>query len=109
MENSRNLREKERRLIAKLISDGNMEQIVDEGWPQWRVVELKDGGMGSLRFLGVVGGKPLKNAGELEFLDSDGVMVSVALLTNQNGQPAELDVFKADFSAVIALPSFDVP
>ena len=63
--------------------------------------------MGSLR-LWVPGATGVQRFGaavaELEFTDSDGVPVSVSLYVDQEGRPFELDLFKADFSALRRLP-----
>jgi len=68
---------------------------------------MDDGGMGSLR-LWVPGATGVQRFGaavaELEFTDSDGVPVSVSLYVDQEGRPFELDLFKADFSALRRLP-----
>ena len=106
MVNSRPMRQREQQIISVLLSRAHLQQVVDRRWRDWLVVELDDGGMGSLRFVrdDVVGA--LKIVAEVEFADTDGVLVSVALLADKRRQPAELDVFKVDFSPLIALPDF---
>jgi hypothetical protein len=90
-------------LITRLIVAAGLESTVDKSWSDGQVVDLADGQMGSLRFVGSRHTDRLKKESELELVDADGVRVSVALLVDQSGRLAELDVFKADFSAVVAL------
>lgn len=101
---SRQMTHREIQLVGALLSQARFDLSVAENWPRWKVVELSDGGMGSFRFdrSRVVG--QLRKASEVEFLDQDGVYVSVALLVDQENQPSEVDVFKADFSEVQRLP-----
>ena len=65
------------------------------------VEDMLDGGMGSLRFssdeprrLGAV-------VAEADYVDMDGVPVSIVINVDQNGQLFELDIWKVNF-----LPSF---
>lgn len=70
------------------------------------VVNLDDGGMGSLRFSTAVDASRFGgNVAEIEFQDSDGVHVSAALYVDQYGNPFELDMFKADFSRLNKWPT----
>lgn len=70
------------------------------------VVNLDDGGMGSVRFSTAVDASRFgDNVAEITFNDTDGVHVSVALYIDQYGNPFELDVFKADFSRLNAWPT----
>lgn len=65
----------------------------------FRLVEdMKDGRMGSLRFVGSHDRRFGECVGEAEFDDADGVTVSVALNADQRGELFELDVWKVDFS-----------
>jgi len=72
------------------------------------VLELDDGGMGSIRFIHSTedqtqiqfGG----NVSSLSFKDSDGVEVSVALYVDQFDRPYELDFWKKDFSRLVKIP-----
>jgi hypothetical protein len=62
------------------------------------VEEMNDGGMGSIRFVGSPDRRLGRCVGEVEFYDSDGVTVSVALNVDQRGELFELDLWKVDFS-----------
>jgi hypothetical protein len=59
---------------------------------------MKDGGMGSLRFVGTNDRRFGRRIGSAEFNDTDGTLVSVALNLDQYGELFELDLFKVDFS-----------
>ncbi len=103
----------------RLLTDREVEIItalIDAADPQWahlkhnlsgsKVTEMDEGGMGSLQFqyddsLDRVFGE---NISEAEFIDQDGVTVSIALLLDYHGRLFELDSFKGDFSRLIALP-----
>ena len=67
---------------------------------------MKDGGMGSLHFF--TDTKDPKFGGsvaEYEFKDEDDIPVFVTLMVDQNGEIFELDMFKGDFSPLIAWPN----
>ncbi len=70
---------------------------------------LDDGAMGSLRFSERgqdKGDRKLgKKVAELEFMDADGIPVSAVLFLDEAGHLFELDIFKADFSPLITIPS----
>jgi hypothetical protein len=70
------------------------------------VQDMDDGGMGSLHFQAVKRtdrrlGRALIKA---EFLDLDGVPVSIVINLDDRGDLFELDVWKVDFSKLIAFP-----
>jgi hypothetical protein len=44
---------------------------------------------------------------ELYFLDEDGILVSVSLNATSEGKPAEMDVWKVDFSPLKRWPKQD--
>jgi len=71
-----------------------------------RVVrEMTDGGMGSLRFLSDREQRVRHRAlSKAEFCDSDGVVVSVELTTDQFDDLFELDLWKVDFSPLQRFP-----
>lgn len=71
-----------------------------------RVVEMSDGEMGSLKFARTDGeehrlGKTISRA---EFMDEDGVTVSVVVNLDEDGHLYELDVWKVDFSPLKRWP-----
>src|SRR5437879_8898357 len=56
------------------------------------VHEMNDGGMGSLRFVGVDDRKFGSITAEAEFPDDDGIPVSAAVIIDQYGELYELDI-----------------
>lgn len=72
------------------------------------VEPMSDGGMGSLAFAPISKSRRFGwTAAECTFFDQDGVPVSAALNLDQEGEPLELDLFKADYSALVRWPSAD--
>jgi hypothetical protein len=69
-----------------------------------RVEPLEDGGMGGLE---IRKGAFITRFGiaECHFFDADGVPVSVSLNATHDGKPAELDIWKIDFSPLIRWPN----
>jgi TonB family protein len=99
----------ERRLIRAVFAH-TVDLTVEADWlTRLRVRTLDDGGMGSLLLhLGEGDASPGRQFGqtvaEVRFSDADGVPVFVALNLDQHGMPYELDVWKADLSAVREIP-----
>jgi hypothetical protein len=69
---------------------------------------MNDGEMGSLRICEdetpSAGRQFGSKVSEINFVDSDGIPVTAALLLDDDGKLFELDVFKADFSPLLAIP-----
>lgn len=71
-----------------------------------QVRDMNDGGMGSLEFAG--GRRPLgRLLVEADYLDCDGVLVSIALNADQSGRLYELDMWKVDFAPLKEFPTPD--
>ena len=69
-----------------------------------RVENMDDGRMGSLLFRR--GASITKFAvSEVFFVDEDGVLVTAALNTTEEGEPVELDVWKANFKPLKRWPA----
>ena len=69
------------------------------------VKSMKDGGMGSLRFITNTTNPKLSSvAAECLFHDSDGIKVSATLNLDQNGQLFELDIWKVNFDPLLKWP-----
>ncbi len=68
-----------------------------------RVRDMADGGMGSLSFQP---GSSVTRFGlaELFFIDQDGILVTASLNATREGKPAELDIWKVDFSPLKRWP-----
>ena len=68
---------------------------------------MNDGGMGSLQFRADCPKDSIfvNVVSEAEFIDSDGTLVSIALMLDGDNQLFELDIWKVDFSPLITLPA----
>jgi hypothetical protein len=71
------------------------------------VRDLSDGGMGSIEFLGAAPNmrRHAQCAAEADYMDSDGIPVSIAVNVDQNGRLFELDIWKVDFGKLRNYPS----
>ena len=103
----RDLRDDELAAIRKMISYSDLREVFEEQLARMKVQTMPDGGMGSIQFYN---GRPrslLEYGGgvvEAAFRDADDIPVSVTRNVDKNGELFELDVFKADGSAVIRYP-----
>ena len=94
----RALRDHEKPLVSAILEAAGFELS-----EHLRVVDMEDGGMGSLLFQ--TGASIAKfGVAKLYFLDEDGVLVSVELNATREGKPVELDVWKVDFSPLKRWP-----
>ncbi len=109
MKSLRNLSSQERAVITALLQ-GKPETVhFIDALDDFAVKPLADGGMGSLSFVP----KGIENVSRSfghqlslgEFTDSDGVPVSVAVNVDSQGQLYELDVWKVNFSPLLAWPA----
>jgi hypothetical protein len=108
MSNARSASPQELAVIAELAQHGAPKVGAADTLRDLQVRPMSDGGMGSLLLLprgcpeaGRVLGETIASA---EFIDIDGVPVSVTLNSDRHGQLFELDVWKADFSPLRAWP-----
>jgi len=70
-------------------------------------VDLRDGGMGSIRFVAEPD-QPRKMGRELvtaHYIDEDRVPVSISINVDQNGRLFEMDFWKVDFSPLRRYPT----
>ena len=104
---SRGLTEPEQRLITTMLSVTGSGQAVLNQLDSARVVEMSDGEMGSLKFVRENSNeRRLGQAiSEAEFIDEDGVTVSVVINLDEDGYLYELDVWKVDFSPLKRWPN----
>ena len=101
---ARPLREEEIELVLSLLHrttySGNLKDILQSS----RVVDMKDGGMGSIRFVRAeprILGSVLQEA---QYTDEDGICVSIAINTDNMGDLFELDFWRVDFSPLKRYP-----
>ena len=100
----RPLRPIERDLIERMLTWENAE--VDAKLSSSLVEDLQDGGMGSVLFL--TPGKSSRHLGKAvaraEYIDEDGVPVSIVINVDQDGELYEVDFWKVDFSPLRRYP-----
>jgi hypothetical protein len=72
-----------------------------------QVRDMDDGGMGSLKFAGGDHRSLGSCLVEAEYLDRDGVPVSIVLNSDTNGLFYELDMWKVDFAPLHEYPDFE--
>ena len=102
-EPGRPLRPEETALIRALLVGVYPAEALEGALRGSRATDMQDGGMGSIRFLG---SGPLGMAlVEAQYLDSDGVLVSIAVNADKQGQLFELDFWKVDFSPLRRYPN----
>jgi hypothetical protein len=101
----RSLRPEEAALIRALLSGIYPPQTLESSLRSSRVSDMQDGGMGSIRFLG----SKSKTYGtvlvEAEYVDSDGVPVSITVNADKQGQLFELDFWKVNFARLKRYPN----
>lgn len=107
MESIRKLWSKEERLLEFLISRSSIP--ISENWRSGLLVRpMDDGGMGSLCLFPngeVVEGRVFgQRVSDYQFTDLDGVVVIASLNLDNKGNLFELDIWKTDFSKLIAIP-----
>src|SRR6266436_2872977 len=102
----RKLRKEEADLIAAMVRNSPEANTTLRSLPEHLVKEMKDGGMGSLRFKGTNNRERRfgKKIAEAEFMDEDGVLVSVVVNLDNSDELLELDIWKVDFSPLKRYP-----
>ena len=109
MSANRPLRKEEMELINAMVRESSKANEIVGSLSERLVEDMKDGGMGSLRFSSAdrrIRGFGKKIA-EAEFNDEDGVLVSATLNVDDTGALFELDIWKVDFSPLKRYPKFD--
>ena len=103
---ARPLSSHERMVIKKMVSATDRADYFIEKIPFYRVENMNDGGMGSLKFINADGKECLvgENLIVASFFDTDGVLVYVFIDLDERGEISELDVWKTDFSPLNSYP-----
>src|SRR6266404_6570699 len=102
----RPLRASDRARLEHMLSSNHNILPLLAGVERALVQEMKDGGMGSLRFWQkdgenrILGGVPA----EAHFRDADGMLVIASVIVDQTGAVYELDLWRVDFSPLIRIP-----
>jgi uncharacterized protein DUF6984 len=94
-------------LITQILRGTTFELRVVHDLADVLVEDMADGGMGSVRFHSAMRGTRRfgQQIAEASFVDEDGVPVSATLNLDQNGDLFELDLWKADNSALRRYPA----
>jgi hypothetical protein len=105
-ERRRRLRPEEIALIAKLLKTDSTKSAFRAVCSDYHVQEMSDGGMGSVRFLAPFDANRRfgDEIAKAEYVDQDGVMVSITINADQHGDLYELDFWKTNFSPLIRYP-----
>jgi hypothetical protein len=96
-------------LKALAVAAGLPAQLIScDALDAYRVRDMLDGGMGSIRFAteGEDRGGARFSVAEISHQDIDGVPVSFALNLDDHGEPWEIDSFKADNSPLRQPPPY---
>jgi len=94
------------KIVQKIAGDASFK--VPDNLSEFDVLELKDGGMGSIAF--VRENKPYKERklggviGKFDYKDSDGVDILMHLFKDEDGFLYELDVWKGSLEPRISYP-----
>ncbi len=101
VEGGRPLKPDERRIVQALLSFGNSVKNIENA----RVIDMNDGEMGSIRFVGPDGRRRSRAIAEAQYLDQDSISVSIELNVDEENELFELDFWKADFSPLRRYPA----
>jgi hypothetical protein len=108
--NSRFLTESEKNILIKLLERSSYKKLL-VSIKEYRVKNMKDGGMGSIKFLSTKYNENERLFGEViaeaEFVDIDGIIVSITLNIDKNSELYEMDFWKVDFSPLKSYPTPD--
>lgn len=103
------LTQSEKALVGALLRRGSPLPLPANWLDKALVSPLEDSGMGSLLFRpdnsSCEQRRVICQYSEIRFRDLDGIEVSASLNLDEQMQPFELDVWKTDFSPLIAIPA----
>lgn len=103
---SRALTVAERRLLERFVT-GPFRATILEALDRYLVVPMCDDGMGSVKIVGPETREFGETIGECSCRDSDGTPVSIAINVDQDGHLFEIDIWKVDFTPLIAFPKVE--
>lgn len=107
-EKARLLRPEERELLRALLSGKKDFELFDDQITNGLVIDMPDGGMGSIKFVGDENRNLGSLLGEAEYVDADGMLVSIVVNADSDGQLYEVDFWKVDFSPLKQYPSIEL-
>lgn len=100
----RYLRDEEKNLLSSLLSTRNDFSLIEQQIAHGRVCDLCDGGMKSVQFWAPEKRSFGATLLEAEYLDADGVLLSIAINADSQGSLYEVDFWKVDFSPLKLYP-----
>jgi hypothetical protein len=103
----RPLRIEEESLIRALLGHASGGEQLLHQLVGAQVRDMDDGGMSSLEFAGDERRSLGSCLVEAEYVDCDGVLVSITLNADQNHRLYELDMWKVDFGSLREYPAFE--
>ena len=102
----RPLRPLERELIERMLVGQDVGPGTEARLSSVLVEDMQDGGMGSVRFL--TSDHAARHLGraitQAEYIDEDGVLVSIVVNVDQENELYEVDFWKVDFSPLKRYP-----
>lgn len=107
-EGARPLRQDEQGLLRALLECRSDFHSLEEQIAHGLVFDMLDGGMGSVLFAGDESRSLGVLLAEAEYVDADGILVSIVVNADQLGRLFEVDVWKVDFSGLKQYPRPDV-
>jgi hypothetical protein len=100
----RPLREDERALIDEMLAIDPIYAEQKRELQKLEVVDMQDGGMGSIKFVRTVPQKYGKTLAEAKYMDDDGVPVLISINADREEKLMEVDFWKVDFSRLRTFP-----
>jgi len=102
----RDLRPQERALVEKMLAGKDVKPGIEATLSSVLVEDMSDGGMGSIRFLKSNESERRlgKAVAKAEYTDEDGVLVSIVINVDRDGDLYEADFWKVDFSPLKRYP-----
>jgi hypothetical protein len=103
----RSLREEETALLRSLLEDHPSGKSLLGALKTASISDLRDGGMGSIQFNTDSAGERRMSqcVAEADYVDADGVSVSIAVNIDERGQLFELDLWRVDFAPLAKYPT----
>lgn len=103
---ARSLRPTERELIETMLAGVGVKPGIEDQLSSVLVEDMQDSGMGSIRFMVAEQSERRfgKAVAQAEYVDEDGVLVSIAINVDEEDRLFEVDFWKVDFSPLKRYP-----
>jgi hypothetical protein len=100
----RSLRHDEYLIIEVMLRKQGLWDTCSNSLNNSRVKDMEDGGMGSIRFEPSKSRRYGRTLAEAQYTDGDGVLVSITLNADTDGNLFEMDFWKVDFCPLVRYP-----